>query len=314
MPYLPTWDETTHLALMDTLGIQKSILSISTPGSHLVYTNDTLARTLTRRINSYASALKSRHPTRFGYFASLPIPDIEGSLAEIPLALSEGCDGFVLLTNSHGTYLGDPALDPIFDELNRRKALIFIHPTTPKICPCSVSAGASNASTEIPTSATPFAGRIPNPMQEFFFDTARVVANLFMSGTIQRCPDLRIILPHLGGAFPPLLSRWTGFSELVPGPWEGVKEEVVKEAMAKQIWFDMAGFAFPGQIKGLMLGVGVGHERLMYGSDYPFTKAEGVKMLLGKMDAGVRVLFSEGKVEDLYYRNAEKLLGVANEL
>lgn len=145
-------------------------------------------------------------------------------------------------------------------------------------------------------------------MQEFLFDTARVVANLFMSGTIARCPSLKIILPHLGGAFPPLLSRWTGFSELVPGDWEGVAEGVVKEAMGKQIWFDMAGFAFPGQIKGLMLGVGVGHERLMYGSDYPFTQAEGVRGLMGKMDQGVRALFSEGEVEDLYWGNAERLL------
>lgn len=294
---------------MDELGIQRSILSISSPGTHLVYGNDTLARDLARNVNVFASDLKKRHPHRFGYFASLPIPDVDGSLQEISRAVEEGCDGFALLTNAHGTYLGDKAFDPIFDELNRRRALIFIHPTTPKICPCSMSAQASNASVEVPTTATPFGGRMPNPMQEFCFDTARVVANLFMSGTIQRCPDLRIILPHLGGAFPPLLSRWTGFSALVPGPWEGVEEDAVKEAMGSQIWLDMAGFAFPSQIKGLMLGVGITHDRLLYGSDYPFTQPDGVRLLLDKMDVGVRNLFTAEEVEDLYHRNADRLLG-----
>ncbi|EME38488.1 amidohydrolase 2-like protein [Dothistroma septosporum NZE10] len=304
---VPAWDESSHLALMDELGIQKSIISISSPGTHLIYGNDTLARDLTRKINSFASDLKKRHPSRFGYFASLPIPDIQGSLAEIPKAMEEGADGFVLLTNSHGTYLGDAALDAIFDELNRRKALIFIHPTTPKICPCNAG-NVSGTSTEMPTSAAPFGGRVPNPMQEFFFDTARVVSNLFMSGTMRRCPDLRIILPHLGGAFPPLLSRWTGFSELVPGSWEDVNEETVKETLRTQVWFDMAGFSFVSQIVGLMAGVGVGHERLMYGSDYPFTQAGGVKTLLTRMDAGVKELFNERQIEDLYHGNADKLL------
>lgn len=306
MPYLPDWSPESHLQLMDKLGISKSILSISSPGTHLVPGNDQLARKLARDCNAYAADLKKRMPDRFGFFASLPIPDVEGCLKEIEVASKEGCDGFVFETNCHGHYLGDEIFNPIFDELNRRRALIFIHPTTPT-CPCSPQ---DEAAGKQPVKAAPFAGRLPNPMLEFFFDTARAVTNLFMSGTMRRCPDLKIILPHLGGAFPPLLSRWTGFSGLVPGPWEGIPEEEVLEAFKTNVWFDMAGFVMPSQIRSLLHGVGVPHSRLLYGSDFPFTRANGVEMLLGQMDKGVKELFDEVQIEDLYNRNAKQLLNL----
>ncbi|KAK3672064.1 hypothetical protein LTR78_008034 [Recurvomyces mirabilis] len=306
MPYLPDWSPEQHLELMDKLNIKKSILSISSPGTHLVTGNVALAAEVTRECNSYASELKKKTPDRFGYFASLPIPDVDLCLKEIALGVEEGCDGYVFETNGHGHYLGDSLFDPIFDELNKRKALIFIHPTTPK-CPCSPEAMAQG---QEPVKAAPLANKYPNPMLEFFFDTARAVVNLFMSGMIKRCPDIKLILPHLGGAFPPLQSRFTGFSTLVPGPWVGVPEAEVREAFAKQIWFDLAGFPFPGQIKGLMEGSGVKHSRIMYGSDFPFTQPKGVEMLLGQMDDGVKGMFSPEEIEDLYHGNAERLLGI----
>lgn len=261
MPYLPEWSPEAHLELMDSHDIRRSILSISSPGCHLEPGNDRLAAKVARDCNEYAADLKKRMPDRFGYFASLPIPDVETCLKEIKLASEEGCDGFVMLTNGHGVYPGDAALDPIFDELNRRQAIIFFHPTTP-ICPCSPEAIAAG---QTPVKAAPFAGRYPNPMQEFLFDTARIFSNLFMSGTIKRCPKVHFLFAHLGGAMPPLLSRWTGFAGLVPGPWESVTEDEVKDAFKKNIWFDLAGFAFPSQIKGLLQGSGVSHDRLFYG-------------------------------------------------
>ena len=106
---------------------------------------------------------------------------------------------------------------------------------------------------------------------------------------------------------PPLLSRFTGFSTLVPGPWTAVAEEEVREAFKKQIWFDTAGFPFPGQIKGLM-DAGVHSDRLFYGSDYPFTRAEGVGMLLENMDKGTKEILDDGQIKDVYHRNAERLL------
>lgn len=309
MPYLPEWSEEAHLQLMDKTGIKKAILSVSTPGTHLVYNDNELAASVTRECNSYAADLKKRMPDRFGYWASLPIPDVDLCLKEIAQSAEEGCDGYVLLTNGHGHYLGDPIFDPIFAELNRRKATLFIHPTTPCIkCTDPQLTQRTHASTSQPTKATPLASKFPNPMLEFLFDTARVVSNLFLSGTIARSPDVKIILPHLAGASPPLLSRWTGFSQLVPGLFEPCAEEKVKEALNRQCWFDLAGLPFPGQIVGLLQGTGVGHERLMYGSDFPFTKAEGVELLRGKMDEGMKGMFGEDEIKDMYYRNAEKLL------
>ena len=223
-------------------------------------------------------------------------------LREIAHSAEEGCDGYVLLTNGHGHYLGDPIFDPIFDELNRRKATLFVHPTTPcvKCQPESVQRG--------PMNAAPFGGKYPNPMQEFLFDTARVACNLFLSGTMERCPDLKIILPHLGGAMPPMLSRFTLFSSLIPGPWTKVSEDEARETFNKQFFFDLAGVPFPGQIVGLVKGSGVSHERLIFGSDYPYTSAAGVAHLLNEMDERMHETFSEEEVENMYHKNAEKLL------
>ena len=95
----------------------------------------------------------------------------------------------------------------------------------------------------------------------------------------------------------------------MPGPWESTPEDEVKDTLRSQMWFDLAGFPFPGQIKGLMQGVGIPHSRILYGSDYPFTKSHGVELLLGKMDEGVKEMFREEEIEDLYYRNAERMLG-----
>jgi 6-methylsalicylate decarboxylase len=72
----------------------------------------------------------------------------------------------------------------------------------------------------------------------------------------------------------------------------------------------MAGFFFPTQIRGLLYGTGISHSRLVYGSDFPFTRAEGVEFLLSKMDGGVKDLFNDHEIEDLYFRNAEKLLSM----
>jgi predicted TIM-barrel fold metal-dependent hydrolase len=309
MPALPEWSAEAHLALMNKLGITKSILSISSPGTNLVYGNPSLAQRVTRECNAYAADLKKRHPDRFGYWASLPIPDVDLCLKEIAKSAEEGCDGYVLLTNGHGHYLGDKSLDPVFDELNRRNAILFIHPTSPCIkCDPHISAK-THASTSQPTQATPLAGFFPNPMLEFFFDTARVLSNLFLSGTMKRCPSLKIILPHLAGASPPLLSRWTGFSTLVPVEgWETCPEEDVLNILKRQFWFDLAGFPFPYQLNMLM-DTGIDIDRFLYGSDFPFTKAPGVEFLLKKLDEGLHGTWNDHGIGQIYSKNAAILLG-----
>ncbi|KAH8700875.1 hypothetical protein BGW36DRAFT_137676 [Talaromyces proteolyticus] len=281
MPRLPDWTPESHLSLMDKLNISKSILSISTPGTYLTDGDHEAARKLSRQCNEYTSGLSRQHPTRFGFWASLPLPDVEGSLTEIHYALDTlHANGVTVETNHHGVYLGDSRLNPIFDELNRRCATVFIHPTTPCL---RLQSNNTNSETSTPAT-TALSNHYPNPIFEFLFDTARAVINLFTSGTISRCPNITFIIPHAGGALPPLIERFTGFGPLI-GADQSLTSTVVKEAFARQFYFDLAGFPFPDQIFGLLRYVGT--ERLLYGSDYPFTPEVLVVQLAEEMEKGM---------------------------
>jgi 6-methylsalicylate decarboxylase len=149
--------------MMDNLGIAIGMLSVSSPGVH--FGNDTKARALARSVNEFAARTIGEYRGRFGGFASLPLPDIDGALQETEYAFDTlQLDGIVMLTNFNGVYLGDKRLDPLFDELDRRRAVVFIHPTSP-ICWQQTALG------------------YPRPMIEFTFDSTRAVVNLIFSGT-----------------------------------------------------------------------------------------------------------------------------------
>lgn len=290
------WSEETHLELMQKLSITKSIISITSPGTHLVPSDHTSARTLTRDCNTYASSLSSRRPAQFGFWATLPLPDVAGSLDEIAHALDElHADGIALETNHHGKYLGDAAFDAVFAELERRKATVFIHPTGPCI-----------AHSTGPQGAAPLP-QYPSPMFEFFFDTARAVTHLFLSGTIARCPNVTFILSHGAGALPPIIERFTSFATAILGLEIEINSDIVKETMRRQFYLDLAGFVFPDQIHAVLRIVGP--DRLLYGSDYPYTPAAGVEMLVKKMEKGLEELFpDEGTRRAVLVGNAQRLL------
>ena len=141
---------------MATTNTSKSILSISSPGTTLYASSACDSAQLTRSCNSYAASVKRNHPDKFGFWASLPLPFIAESLQEIDTALAEGADGFVLLTNYQGHYLGDAIFDPVFAALNDKRTRIFIHPTAPctrnipqnATSQCCSSASATNGSDE----------------------------------------------------------------------------------------------------------------------------------------------------------------------
>ncbi len=193
----PQWSVEGTLAMMDRLGIATGMLSVSSPGVH--FGNDARARSLARSVNEFAARTMADHRGRFGGFASLPLPDVDGALEEIAYAFDTlKLDGVVVLTNFNGVYLGDQRLDPVFDELNRRGAVIFIHPTSP-ICWQQSALG------------------YPRPMIEFTFDSTRAVVNLIFSGTLARCPKLRIIVPHAGGTLPFLARRIGMFARGLAG-------------------------------------------------------------------------------------------------
>ena len=206
MPRIPPWSRSAHLEMMSAANVRKSILSISSPGTNLLPGNNELNLNTTRECNAYAAKLKKDDPEKFGFWAALPLPDVAASLVEIDKAVEEGADGFGLMTNYLGSYVGSPAFDSVFDKLNQLGATVFIHPTTP----CMKYEGQV-------VQAKPLGELLPAPTLEFFFDTARAVVNLFVSGTVERCPDVAFVIPHVGGALPPILTRFVTLSTLIPG-------------------------------------------------------------------------------------------------
>jgi predicted TIM-barrel fold metal-dependent hydrolase len=243
-PQIPDWSADEHVAAMDRLGIATSLLSISSPGVHLA--DEPAARDLARDVNEAGRRAVVDHPGRFGLFASLPLPDVDAAIAEI----AHCCDrldaaGFTLLTNISGTYLGDPAFQPVFRELDRRAARLFIHPTSPA-CWEQTSLGR------------------PRPMLEFLFDTTRAVVELVLNGTVARYPGVEFIIPHAGATLPMVADRVSVFSRLL-----GVDPEVDVLRDLGRLHFDLAGFPVPRQLDALLTLTTLEH--LHYGSDYPFT-------------------------------------------
>ena len=286
MPGWPDWSADRHLRLMDECGVGRSILSISSPGVH--FGDDEAARTLARQVNRAGAAVVAAHPDRFGHFASLPLPDVEGSLAELAHAVDElGSVGVAVQTNAHGIYLGHGRYAPLYEALNRRRAVVFAHPTSPP--------GAEQVSP----------GR-PRPMLEFIFDSARAVSDLVFSGTLTRYPNIEWVFTHGGGALPLLTDRmepfYRAFHPERTGP--GVRQQ------AARLWFDMAGTPFPLQVPTLIEAFG--SERLLYGSDYCWTTAIGVARQVAAIDFARQPDGDSWRA--LTTRNAERLLGPREKL
>ncbi len=266
MPGIPEWSVEQALASMDRLSIDAALLSISAPGLH--FGDDAAARQLARHVNEEGAEAVHRHPTRFGLFAALPLPDIDGSLKEIEYAFDTlHADGVVLETNHNGVYLGDAKLDPVFAELNRRHATIFIHPTNPH-CPCCQDPAA------LPPIGYPF------PMIEFMFETTRAVFHLILSGTLERFPNLKVIVPHAGATVPVLADRVVGLS-----PALGLKRKLDPTAFyaaLRGLYYDLAGFPDSSQL-GALLQI-ADPARIMYGSDWPYTPEPLVAHLSKQLD------------------------------
>jgi len=184
----PPWSREAALSFLDDAGIDVAITSISTPGVHTG--DDAAARALARRCNELSAELVRDRPDRFGGFACLPLPDVDGAVAELAYALDVlRLDGVVLFSNARGVYLGNPQLEAVFDELQRRRALVFVHP---------------NAS---PDPAAHTLG-LPDSLIDFTADTTRAVAAMLYSNTFARTPDVSYVFSHAGGTVPYLAGRF----------------------------------------------------------------------------------------------------------
>ncbi|TVY82808.1 Decarboxylase yanB [Lachnellula suecica] len=298
MPALPAWSAEGHIALMKKLNIRKSILSITSPGTHLTPGQDEFAADMTHRTNEELSEICNKNASHFGFFASLPFPSVPESIAEVDYALDKlGAVGFAVLSNANGIYLGDKALDPIFEKLNARKAVLFIHPTS-----CNMLAPGGQLHT-IKT-----LGQYPRPMMEFMFDETRAVANLLLSGTVSNNTNITFIMSHCGCTIPSILDRIGSFSSIINGGDN--QSSGFRKLLRERFYFDLAGFPFPDLIHGLLRTLGNGGEkRLVYGTDYPFTPEKVAVDLADQMEEGCNELFDADQRRAVYSGNAEKLLG-----
>jgi predicted TIM-barrel fold metal-dependent hydrolase len=283
MPGWPDWDEETHLGLMDRWGVGTSMLSISSPGVH--FGDDAAAVALARHVNETGAEIRGRHPDRFGHFASIPLPDVEGALAEAAYALDElGSDGLTVETASDGVYLGHASFDPLYAELDRRRAVVFVHPTSP------------------PHAEKISLGR-PRPMLEFIFDSTRAASDLLFNGVFERFPGIEWIFPHGGGTLPLLGERMElfrtvfGLDSAGIGGGEGSdgsdeSDTSVPDGGAsvqkqlERLWYDMAGTPFPHQVPALTAAFG--RERVLYGSEFCWTPAAGVDGQLASIDGATQ--------------------------
>jgi 6-methylsalicylate decarboxylase len=260
---IPPWSVCTALQTMDRLGVSTAILSISSPGIH--FGDDAQARTLARRLNEEGAGLSEKYPGRFGLFASVPLPDVEGSVREAVYALDDlGADGLVFESNHRGIYLGDPILDPLYEELDRRGTVLFVHPTSP---PCNCSPR--------------LAQRYPQPMLEFIFETTRSICDMILSGVLDRFPNIRVLVPHAGAALPVLAERIELLLPLL-GQSKGISSKSMRDAL-RSLHFDLAGAPIPELLEALLQVAD--HNRIHYGSDYPFTPADACISLLQQIQA-----------------------------
>jgi predicted TIM-barrel fold metal-dependent hydrolase len=245
-PVLPEWSAEAHLAMMDRVGIGTSMLSLSTPG--VAFGEDPAP--WARRVNEAGARAVRDHPGRFGLLASLPLPDVEAARVELAYALDNlGADGVVLLTNVEGVYVGDERFDPLFADLDRRRAVVFFHPTSPA-CFEATSLG------------------YPRPMLEFLLDTTRAVADLVLRGRLERHPRIELIVPHAGAALPVIADRIAGLAGMFSlGGREAGEIDVI--GTLQRLHYEVgAGFPFPRHITALLKLVNAG--RLLYGTDFPF--------------------------------------------
>jgi predicted TIM-barrel fold metal-dependent hydrolase len=262
---------------MDRAGVARSIMSLTTPG---VWFGDVAeGRKLAREVNEHFAKTVADHPTRYGMFAVLPLPDIEGSLRELEYAFDTlKADGIGLFTSYRDRYLGDAAFAPVFEELNRRKAIVYTHPRRPDCC----------------VNLLP---EVSEAVIEYGTDTTRTIASLVFSGTAARCPDIKFLFSHAGGTMPFLIGRFVGlarspeFAQRLP---HGVLHEL------QRFYYDLAQASNPGATSSLMKLVKI--TQVLFGTDFPYNTAAA--HIEGLAECG----FTPAELRAIYYDNAARLL------
>lgn len=282
----PEWTAEKSLALMDETGTATSILSFTSPGIFFGDVGQT--RALARQFNDWLADLVARHPKRFGAFAFLPLPDVDAALAEIARVFDDlKLDGICLLTSVDERYIGHPDFWPVYEELNRRKAVVFIHPCYP---PGTEARGWD----------------IPRMLIDYPFETTRVATNLIFNGVTEKLPDIKFILSHAGGTLPMLAHRISLFDKKTKQQGNYPKGAL---HYISRFYYDTAlsGHAAPLDA----LTAFVPPSQILFGTDYPYV-SEDIAIAetkgfaaYGKFDAATRALIDRGNAEGLFPRLKE---------
>jgi predicted TIM-barrel fold metal-dependent hydrolase len=263
-PLLPEWNLDIAQETMDRTGIAQAVASVVPQ----VYWGDPdAAARWARHGNEYAASMVQQAPHRFGAFATLPLPDTKASLKELEYALDTlKLDGVIMFSSFGDQYPGDPAFEEVFQELERRKAIVLIHP-------CTAPPGAI-----VPKLTIPWG------MVEFIADTSRAVTNLLLSGTLHRYPSIRYIVSHAGGAIP-YISLRLKFSEEIPGVAENIPLGTMH--YLQKLYYDTTLSTSETVLAGLQQFVPT--EQILFGSDYPMVPEKVVSIETRMLEAS-RVL------------------------
>ena len=272
------WNVERSLAEMEKSGIATAITSLIQPA--IWFGDAQLARRLAREANEFAVKLAADHPGRFGTFATIAPPDLEGSLREIEYVLDKlRVEGFCLMTSYDGKYLGDPSFWPVLEELNRRSAVVYTHPTAPLCC-----------------------GNIPSGVSigtiEYATDTTRTMANLIFTGAAAKFPNIKWIFSHSGGTTPFLVSRFLREEAVMKDRAAKIPNGVMHEL--RKFYYETAQGNHGGALAALLKIAPM--SQVLYGTDYPFRDG-------GEVNSGLAAYgFSAAELRAIERDNALKLM------
>ena len=285
---LPSWDEESHLAFMDSVGIERSVLTLSSPQPWFGNLKD--SRKIVRSVNERMAKAKRDNPGRFLWCAMLPQPDIDAAIEEAIYALdSLGADGIKLATSADGVYLGDSMYDPLMKVLDERAAVVVLHPVKPN-----------------PVNESTFTGG-PVFVYEYPAETTRAVLNMVANNVMTRYPGIKVVVPHAGSFLPYAVPRLKGGYPLLLK--QGLTEPIDIDGNLAKLYYDLAGGPSAQAVKMLLSITTPDH--IMYGSDYPFVPAP----ILEKVAARVMTDISNDAelaehADGIFRNNAMKLFKI----
>lgn len=238
---------------MEQAGIDLTILSV--PAPHIYNGDDEKSCLVTRKINESMTNICQKHPDKFKFVACVPLPYVDGAIDELKYAMRHLGDVGVKLSTNNGVYLGDEKFEPFMKVLNDLHALVIIHPSRAKEYPKDV-----------------VTGRVAAAMFEYPTDTTRAVLNMISNRTMTKYPNIRFIVPHTGSFLPYMLQRYEGIMDILTSL--GMTKKVDVKSEFEKLYFDIAGDPEPVGLN--MLRMVVKDDKIIYGSDFPYSPAKVV--------------------------------------